>query len=84
MKYSLTRADEKAKHKPGKWREQINRLLLEIEDLNERTIELPMPEEYIIDVNALRAGPKPSEEKEQEREKTNEGMTYTSDTRSVV
>jgi hypothetical protein len=63
MKYSLTRADERTKRKPGKWQEQINRLLLEIEDLNERIIDLTMSEEHIVDLDALR-GTKSNEEPE--------------------
>jgi hypothetical protein len=65
VKYSLTRADEKTKRKPGKWRDQIARLLLEIEELNARTIDLGMPEENIVDVAALRAKFQPGEEEEQ-------------------
>jgi chromosome segregation ATPase len=66
-KYSLTRADEKAKRKPGKWREQIDRLLLEIEDLNERMTDLAMPEDQLVDVDALRARFRLGDEEEQDK-----------------
>jgi hypothetical protein len=65
-KYSFTRADEKSKRKPAKWREQIDRLLLEIEDLNERMNDLAMPEEQLVDIDALRTRFQPSEEEEQD------------------
>jgi hypothetical protein len=63
-KYSLTRADEKTKRKPGKWREQIDRLLLEIDDLNERMTDLAMPDEQLVDVARLRARFQPADEEQ--------------------
>lgn len=52
--YSLTRTTEKEKRRPGKWNNEIDRILIQIEDLNQRMSELGMNEDQMVDIEALR------------------------------
>jgi hypothetical protein len=67
--YSLLRAQEKTRRRPVKWAEQIDRLILEIEDLNDQMEAFGMPSEALANIEELRAKYGTSEELE-ETEKT--------------
>lgn len=70
--YSLTRVNEKSKRRPGKWSAEIDRILTQIEDLNQRMSELGMSEDQMADIESLRekymdnGEEEPSPEQEQE------------------
>lgn len=65
LEQSLDRAEEKKKRRPQKWNMQIDRLLAELEELNERMYDLGM-NDYTVDMEELRR-------KYQEDENENEG-----------
>jgi hypothetical protein len=79
--YSLWRADENGARKPGKWGGEVDRLLEELEALNNRMADLGMREEDFADIAALRAeyhpprqdGDGTKEEKQDQGQETEHG-----------
>lgn len=69
----LRREEEKKQRRPKKWENRLARMIDDIEDLNDRMIDLGM-EDQIVDVDALRQKYFPSEEKQEnvEEEERNE------------
>lgn len=53
LEQSLDRAEEKKKRRPQKWNMQIDRLLAELEELNDRMYDLGM-DDYTVDMEELR------------------------------
>jgi hypothetical protein len=51
----LERCHEKAARRPQKWNHQIERLLLELEDLNRVMTDLEMEEDQKADIDGLRS-----------------------------
>jgi hypothetical protein len=73
----LLRAQEKIKRRPAKWDEQIERLILQIEDLNDQMAAFGMPEESRADARELRAKYAPPEEEEgdpEDKRKDDDGI----------
>jgi hypothetical protein len=64
-KYSRLRAREKTRRRPAKWEDQIDRLLLQLEELNDQMAAFGMPEDQLADVQELRAKYLPREEGEE-------------------
>jgi hypothetical protein len=59
--YWHTRAEERANRRPGKWNAEIDRLLVQLEQLNERMTELEMPEEKKVDIEEVRSRFRPDQ-----------------------
>jgi hypothetical protein len=65
-KYSRLRAREKMRRRPAKWEEQIERLILQLEELNDQMVAFGMPEDQLADVQELRTKYLPKEADEEE------------------
>jgi hypothetical protein len=67
VSYWHKRSDERAQ-RPGKWNAEIDRLLAELERLNERMTELEMPQEEKADMKEVRSRFRPGGHEEEKPE----------------
>jgi hypothetical protein len=85
--YWRGRSYERARRRPGKWNAEIDRLLVQLEKLNERMTELEMPEDRKVDMEEMRSRFRPGEKQsggqEEENTKAEDGsdgvITQTAD-----